>query len=301
MTSEHAAAVVPLLVAAAMAAMLAGAAVLWAVAHPALLRAAAGWLAARAWLVRLRSRHPRVTGYLLARLRPQGAYGLPFTIGLASAGLALAAFGTITADVVGREELALLDLPVTSAIAAGRQPWLTTLLKAITMLGSTPVLTALAAGAGVLLRLRTGSWRPLLLLAAVPAGAAGLDVLVKYVVARPRPPAGLAAAAAPGYAYPSGHTVQAAAYGCLAYLIARYSASARVKVTAWTAALTVAFLIGASRVYLGVHWLTDVMGGWALAAAWLAFALTVTATLGRLRPSASLPPPARPPPSLAHR
>jgi membrane-associated phospholipid phosphatase len=293
MTSEHVVVALALLVVLAWVLMLAGAAVLWEAAHPGRLRAVLGWLAARPWL--MRARHTRTAGFVLARLRPHGAYGLWFTIGLASAGLALTTFGAITADVLGREELALVDLPVTTVIAAGRQPWLTTLMQGVTMLGSLPVIAGLVAGTGVFLRLRTGSWRPLLLAAAVSVGAAALDALVKYAVARPRPPAVLAAAPVAGYAYPSGHTIQAAAYGCLAYLITRYSRRWRVSLAAWAVALVVAFLVGLSRVYLGVHWLTDVMGSWALAAGWLAFALTLTTAMSRVRPAASVPPPPRPP------
>ncbi len=279
----------------------AGAAALWAAAHRGAVRAVLGWLSARPWLVRLRSRHTRLAGFLAARLSPHGAWGLSFTVGLAALGLALVAFGAVTGDVLGRDELAAFDLPVTTLIAAARQPWLTAVMQGVTMLGSVPVIAGLIAVGGLALRLRTGSWRPLLLLAAVSAGAAGLDTLIKYAVARPRPPAVLAAAAAPGYAYPSGHTIQAAAYGCLAYLIARAARSRRVKAAAWALALAIAFLVGLSRVYLGVHWLTDVLGGWALAAAWLTFVLVVAAAIGWLRPSASLlparPPPARPPPA----
>jgi membrane-associated phospholipid phosphatase len=280
---------------AALAALLAlaGAAALWAAAHHAELRAALGALSTRPWLVRQRSRHPRIAGFVIARLSPRGTWGLSYTVGLAGLGLALVGFGAVTGDVLGREDLAAFDLPVTILVAAWRVPWLTGLMRGITMLGSFPVIAGLIAATGVFLRIRTGSWRPVLLLAAVSAGAAGLDVLVKYAIARPRPPVSFAVTAAPGFAYPSGHTVQAAAYGCMAYLIARSARSWRVKIGAWAAALMIAVLVGLSRVYLGVHWLTDVMGGWALATAWLAFVLIVTAALGR-RPGLSLrPPPAR--------
>lgn len=291
MSGGQAAAAWVLLAVLAVTCALAAAAALWVAAHRAEFRAALGWLGARPWLVRLRSRHARMTGFLIARLRPEGAYGLSFTAGLAGLGLAVAAFGAVTEDVLAREELARLDLPVTAFLAGARTPWLTTVMTGVTQLGSAPVIAGLVICAGVFLRARTGSWRPLLLLAVVPAGAAGLDTLAKYVVARPRPPALFAAAVAPGYSYPSGHTVQAAAYGCLAYLIARASRSWRVKVAAWAAAVAIAVLVGVSRVYLGVHWLTDVVGAWLLAAAWLTIALTVAATIGRLRPSAALLPP----------
>jgi membrane-associated phospholipid phosphatase len=234
--------------------------------------------------VRQRSRHPRIAGFLIARLSPRGTWGLSYTVGLAGLGLALVGFGAVTGDVLGREDLAVFDLPVTMLAAAWRVPWLTGLMRGITMLGSFPVIAGLIAATGAFLRIRTGSWRPVLLLAIVSAGA----------IARPRPPVTFAVTATPGFAYPSGHTVQAAAYGCMAYLIARSARRWWVKIGAWAVALVIAVLVGLSRVYLGVHWLTDVMGGWALAAAWLAFVLIITAALGRRRPGLSLRPPARP-------
>lgn len=287
---------VGLLVGLAAVLLLAAVAAVWVAAHRRELRAVLGWLGRRPWLQRLRSRHGRAEEFLVARLRPQGAYGLSFTTGLASLGLAVIVFARVAEDVVGHEELALLDRPVTAFVACARTPWLTTVMHGITLLGSIPVIAALIVAAGTFLRVRTGSWRPLLLLTVVSAGAGGLDWLAKVVVARPRPPAVFAITAAPGYSFPSGHTVQAAAYGCLAYLIARQVRSWRLKVAVWSAALVIAALVGLSRVYLGVHWLTDVLGAWALATAWLAFVLTVTTTVGRIRPSAALLPPARPPP-----
>lgn len=286
---------VGLLVGLAAACVLAGMAAMWVAAHPAQVRAALSWVSRQPWLERLRSRHSRMMDFLIARLRPQGAYGLSFTAGVACLSLAVIAFAGVTQDVVGHEELALLDRPVTAFVAHARTPWMTASAQAITLLGSAPVMAGLIVCAGILLRIRTGNWRPLLLLAVVSAGAAGLDVVAKAVVARPRPPAVFAIATAPGYAFPSGHTVQAAAYGCLAYLIARTLRSWQVKTAVWSAALILAALIGLSRVYLGVHWLTDVLGGWALATAWLAFALTITTTVARLRPSAALPPQTAPP------
>ena len=89
-----------------------------------------------------------------------------------------------------------------------------------------------------------------------------------------------------GWAFPSGHTTESTSvYVALAYLIAETQAAWRTKVQLLAFALMVAFLIGISRIYLGVHWPTDVMSGWALGIAWLAVVFTSSSTVEKARPS----------------
>jgi membrane-associated phospholipid phosphatase len=76
-------------------------------------------------------------------------------------------------------------------------------------------------------------------------------------------------------AYPSGHSTQAiVSWGMLA-VVALAGRSRRARIFGLTAAAVVVLLVGASRVYLGVHWLTDVLGGYALGGAWLALILAL--------------------------
>ena len=104
-----------------------------------------------------------------------------------------------------------------------------------------------------------------------------LTFLVKVLVGRPRPPTALALGGFGGMAFPSGHALQATAvWGMLAVLTAAGVARRRARMLVWIAGVAVAVAVGASRVYLGAHWLTDVMGGWVLGGLWLA-ALIVTA------------------------
>src|SRR5260370_10982770 len=74
---------------------------------------------------------------------------------------------------------------------------------------------------------------------------------------------------ASGPAFPSGHTTVAmAVFGALAFFLTR-DRSLRVRAWIWASFFLVILMIGASRVYLGVHWLTDILGGYAVGAAWL--------------------------------
>jgi undecaprenyl-diphosphatase len=97
-----------------------------------------------------------------------------------------------------------------------------------------------------------------------------VSTLIKLIVARPRPPAFLALVDAAGYSFPSGHSTAAAA-GWLSLALAfaaRAPGRGRTVVLVGTA-MVIAGLVGLSRVYLGVHQPTDVLGGWCLGALWV--------------------------------
>jgi membrane-associated phospholipid phosphatase len=161
-----------------------------------------------------------------------------------------------------------VDRPVESFAVEHRQGWLTEVMRPVTDLGSATILVPLVVAAGLGWRWRRGSWRPLALLAGAAAGAWVVQVAVKQLVERPRPPAGLALSHATGFAFPSGHATDAAAvYGMLAVLLARPPRRPTRAVVGATVGLIA--LVGLSRLYLGVHWLTDVLAGMVLGAGWI--------------------------------
>lgn len=163
-----------------------------------------------------------------------------------------------------------LDAGVATFATAHREPWLTSVFEALTWLGSTAILAPVVVAVGVWRRRRGASWRPLVLPAASLAGAFGLSQLVKHAVARPRPDDRLVHVV--GYAFPSGHATCAAA-GWLAVAIALGDVLPARRRALVAAALVVIAIVGASRVYLHVHWATDVVGGWALGGLWFALVL----------------------------
>jgi len=165
-----------------------------------------------------------------------------------------------------------IDHDVAAFVATHRESWLTSVLKVLTWLGSTAVLIPVALAVGGLLRRTGGTWRPLLILALTLAGAFGFRQLVKHLVGRARPDDRLVQAI--GYAFPSGHaTFAAAGWLAVAILLARVWPRRRTALLA--AALVVIAIVGASRVYLQVHWTTDVLAGWALGGLWLAVVMFV--------------------------
>jgi membrane-associated phospholipid phosphatase len=111
---------------------------------------------------------------------------------------------------------------------------------------------------------------PVLIVGLTLAGSGGLTFVLKAALSRPRPPLHDALARADGYAFPSAHAATAAAaFGVLAYLVALRVRRWKVQVTVWAGAATLTTLVGISRIYLGVHWTTDVLGGWAFGLLWL--------------------------------
>lgn len=140
--------------------------------------------------------------------------------------------------------------------------------RVATALASGPA-TLVAVGAAALLAVRSGARRLAALLVAAWATDAFTVELLKLAVGRARPSFPYTYAVLPSHAFPSGHSANAVAvWGLLAVVAARRSPAARRAAPA--AALALALLAGLSRIYLGVHWPSDVVGGWALGAAILA-------------------------------
>ncbi len=226
---------------------------------------------------RLAIRYARQVDFLTERLRPGAALGLLLTAQLVVLVALGAAFGAVLDDVARREELISMDAPVSRFVLAAREPWLTRVAETVTWAGSTAVLVPLLLLAGLSLRHVTRSWRPLIVLTITLGGASALSVLIKLLIARPRP-IGMALIHETGYAFPSGHTTTTAAtagwLGVALVLGTRTSRWGR-KVALVTTALVIAGLVGLSRVYLGVHEPTDVLGGWSLGGLWVAAVTTL--------------------------
>jgi membrane-associated phospholipid phosphatase len=174
-------------------------------------------------------------------------------------------------------ELALrFDTAVLSYIVHHRSDWITDAMSAVSMLGDAGFLAGVVLLGGLYLRRRSGSWVPLLVLTAAGLGAAVFAGTMKDILSRSRPPAAWMTARASGSAFPSDHATRATAvYGALGYLVAGTRESRLQQLSIWTAAVFASLMIGVSRVYVGVHWPTDVIGGWTLAVAWLVILLGV--------------------------
>jgi membrane-associated phospholipid phosphatase len=180
------------------------------------------------------------------------------------------------------------DSDITRWFVDQRSPTRTDAMRVITSLGSSWVVVPLAVVAVVGLVVAHRRWLALFVALSV-SGASLLSVLAKDVIERERPPLDLRLQHSVSYSFPSGHSTQAAAtYIAFAVVVTVLSRSRPVRTIAWLVATLVVFLVGVSRVYLGMHWATDVLGGWMLGSAWVAgLTLALTPLTTETRPSLS--------------
>jgi undecaprenyl-diphosphatase len=226
-----------------------------------------------AWL---RRRFPRQVAWVRRRLDQDSARGSRLTLTIVVVALAVWAFGGLTQDVLGHDEAALLDPHVETWVIAHRIGWLTSFMEAVTWLGSTTVMVPASLIIGSVFVLRRRDWRPLTLLAAAVAGAIGLSNLVKPLVDRPRPPSAIWIGHFSGASFPSAHATQSIAFYSMLAVVFGVGASPRTRTVLWSAAVLVVLVVGASRIYLGAQWMSDVLGGYTLGAMWVAAVLAIT-------------------------
>jgi membrane protein DedA with SNARE-associated domain/membrane-associated phospholipid phosphatase len=238
-------------------------------------------------VARLRTRYDAQLRWLLRRLTPGQYLGLHLTIGLLAAAGGLWLFGGLAEDLLTGDPIVRFDRALDAYLHARATPPLTTFFLIITAFGSIEPLVLLGVVMAAFLAwgrrwVFLGSW-----LAAV-AGSAVLNHLLKGLFARPRPHFEHPLLVETSYSFPSGHAMESfVVYGMLAYfaVLALRTWASRVGVVCGAALLVV--LIGFSRMYLGVHYLSDVLAGYAAGAVWLSALITGVETIRRSKKEAN--------------
>jgi len=241
-------------------------------------RAAVRWMEEHAvsrWIVVLARRFSPQLRFLWERVTPGGTFGLEFTslmAALAVASFVLVAFTVIVGGDAGPTPGDKAAVDVVESLQAG---WLVDLAKAVSALGSAAVVLPLALLCVVLLG-AAGRWAEVgVLLVGTAIVVVGVHEL-KVAVDRPRPGGGLVETE--GSSFPSAHAAYSTLYVWLAVtVVLRLRPGMARGALLVTAGIVLAALIGLSRVYLSVHYLSDVNAGWALGVA--AFSLCAAVAL----------------------
>lgn len=188
--------------------------------------------------------------------------------GLALAIAALAFFAWLAEEML-EGETQTFDDTVRSFIYGFASPALTSIMRAVTLLGSTKFMVAL--GVGVALSFLLAGWRRAATLFAVTmAGAVLLLVTLKLGFQRARPTPFFGTLSPDSYSFPSGHALYSFCfYGVLAALTNERLRNRAARLVIWIATALLVALIGLSRIYLGVHYPSDVIAGYAAALVWV--------------------------------
>lgn len=269
-----------------------------------LLAVALGWL--WRWLVR-HERHitarlhaflqrPRVAEFrrrftsqiqfLQRRLSPAGCLGLHLTVGALIIIAAGWCFGVVVEDILTGDPLTVIDTQMAEWFHEHATPPVTKTAIAITFLGSTPFLSGASLASALFLTWRRW-WHRLLALILTMGGGTLLILLLKTLFYRQRPIFENPVVTLASYSFPSGHVMGSTLLcGSIAFIVATSLKAWRWWVLSILSAFLFVLLIALTRIYLEVHYLSDVLGAMAAGLAWLAFCLTAV-EIFRRRPGIS--------------
>lgn len=189
-------------------------------------------------------------------------------LGLATAAGALFLFAWLAEEVLEGGTQAF-DETIRAFVHGFAGGWLTAFMNFVTTLGSTLFLSIVFVGIFIIF-IRISWKRAAVLLTVTMVGAVILNFVLKVSFARARPIPFFDTPLPDSYSFPSGHALYAACfYGVLAWLVAARIRDRSLKILIWVLAVMIALLIGLSRIYLGVHYPSDVIAGYSAAIVWI--------------------------------
>ncbi|MDQ6873116.1 MAG: bifunctional DedA family/phosphatase PAP2 family protein [Gemmatimonadota bacterium] len=224
---------------------------------------------------RFRERHPSFARFLAARFVRGEYLGLHLTVGFLLSLAALWLFAGVTEDVVHHDPLTRFDLTLTTMFRTHATTLGDRIFSVVSALGS-PVAMGIVGAVGALFLLVRRMWVVLAAWVAAIGGAGLLTIVLKNLIQRPRPAAAAEFLYGTTFSFPSGHALGSlVGYGMLAYVIGATwveGRRARLQVMIATAVLVIG--IGLSRLYLGVHYFSDVVAGYAVGVLWLSVCIS---------------------------
>lgn len=221
------------------------------------------------------NRSPRVFRFLEGRLSLTRPWGIMASLGWLATVVLLVLFALLLRDVHAEDTWRFFDLSIVNLLSQLRRPVADKLFLFITNLGSAPVVLFVTLMAGAMC-LRARQAKSAVVIIGSVLLALVLSQVIKAVYARSRPEAALAMVRVPGYSFPSGHaTVAVALFASLCYWLWNHPGRIRLRMGLAGFVLALVILIGFSRLYLGVHFPSDVLAGFLLGSACVVFLATI--------------------------
>jgi membrane-associated phospholipid phosphatase len=242
----------------------------------------AGAKSGSAWVAR-----SRLGKWAISHSGPVGSYA-PILLVMALGGLLALGAGFLFVDLAEQFRLTTsavyrADQAIHTWFGHERQAAVTVLLMTATTLGGSVGMGVIVAVVAAILVVRKERASAIFVVVTAVGGAL-LNTGLKMIFARARPDLASALAVARWYSFPSGHAMGSfITCGALAYIALRQRWPWAAKSAGLAIALTIVVLVGVSRVYLGVHWASDIAGGWSAGTVWLAAAVVSFEMLLRLR------------------
>ncbi|MEJ8803638.1 phosphatase PAP2 family protein [Pontibacter sp. H249] len=226
------------------------------------------WLLDHSVVKTFQYKFPKASEFIGNRFQTQNFLGLPLTLLVVVAYVNISLLSELTESVMDAEWIVVTDLQFTTMLYNTRSPWLSQLFFVITKLGEREAVFGIGAIVTAIFLYRR-RFVALVIFWLIMAGV-GLSVQsAKSFISRARP-ANVAYYEVQHYSFPSGHATTAfAMYGLLAYFLYRhYDREKYQNLTFWAAVILI-ILVGFSRIYLGVHYLSDVLAGFLLGLLWM--------------------------------
>lgn len=189
--------------------------------------------------------------------------------------LVLGVLFVIMMVLVGADRIAWFDQSIINAVQGMENEGLTRIMKGFTFLGSSLVATLLSVIAFLFLWLVLRHRKELLMFLLSVGGSEIWNIIIKNWMQRQRPNTHRLIEIS-GFSFPSGHSMAAfALYGTLTYLLWRHIPSLAGRIAMIVIGVALTLLIGISRIYLGVHYPSDVFGGYLASATWLMLSIYI--------------------------
>lgn len=224
---------------------------------------------------RFAQRFPRSARFVVARFARGEYLGLHLTLGFLVSVAGLWLFAGVTEDVIHHDPLTKFDVSILTWIRDHSTPLGDSIFQFVSTLGSPAAMSLVALGGAILLIWKR-SWVMLTGWIVSFAGAGLLDAILKLAIKRPRPPGASVFLRSDTFSFPSGHALGSlVGYGMLAYLVGTlYLRTSGERRLATLAAAILIASIGISRLYLGVHYFSDVVAGYAAGILWLSVCIS---------------------------
>lgn len=231
-----------------------------------------------------RKKYPAFFSFVERRLSPSNQYGFSFSIGIILSIAAFFYFSALTQNILAKDPFVEADIRLMNLAAALRNISTAKILLLFTYLGNWQFIFSLAIiTAFALLMLKEK--RKLTFLIIGLAGGELLYTIFKLLLHRTRPDIGFSLIPRNGYAFPSGHaTMSLIFYGMISYGLLKITKRWWVKASLIILTTIIIFLVGFSRIYLGVHWVSNVLAGWMFGIAFLVLLITFFNQYERFKP-----------------